>query len=133
MIGTRMSKQSTSNMLMGKSQVHIHQYYCETMNLPLLPHTRKIMNVLVKEAISANNVSGASLMFWYGSQLNVCSKQHICFHSVITQRHFHNTLHTDKNSNLSSASQKIILDSIRNERNGSSDFRNKVYSKRHEN
>ena len=104
MIGKRMSKQSTSNMLMGKSQVDSHQYYRETMNLLLLPHTKRIMNVLMKEAISANNVSEESLMFWYRSQLNVRSEQHICFHSVITQQHFHNTLHTDNNSNLSSES-----------------------------
>ena len=101
-------------MLMGQSQDDRHQYYCKTMNLSLLPHAKIMLKVLMREAIIANNVSGISSVFWYGSQLNFDNEEQLCFHSILTQRYFHNTLRTDKNSNLSSILQKIISESDKN-------------------
>ena len=64
-------------MLIGKSRVDSHQYHCETMILSLLPHTKRMLNVLMEEAVAAKNAPGESLMFWYKSQLNDPNRRHI--------------------------------------------------------
>ena len=53
MIGEWTSKQSIGNILMGSTDVNQHHYYCEIMNMSLLPHVNILLNVLVEEAITA--------------------------------------------------------------------------------
>ena len=44
MLGERNSKQSTGSLLMLSKHVDLHQYYRESINLNLLPHTKTITN-----------------------------------------------------------------------------------------
>ena len=75
MIGERTSKQITGNMLMDSIKVDQHQYYCEIMDLSLLPHIKDLLIILIKEAINVSNASSESFMFWYHKQLTLSNEK----------------------------------------------------------
>ena len=63
----------------------------------------------MKEAISAGITCGEILMDKYRKLLQFQNEKKLCYNAIITQRHFCNTIHKDKNSVLSSSNQKKIL------------------------
>ena len=109
MIGERCSKQSTGSMLSLPEDVNKHQYFRENVDLKLLPHARGVINVLMEEAISAGNSSGEVLMTYYGRKLGLVNEKQLCFHAIMTQRYFFNSVHKDKSAFLSTTSQSKIL------------------------
>ena len=112
MMGKRCSKQSTGSMLCLQLDVDKHQYFRETMDLGLLPQVRSIVNVLMEEAISTGNSCGCTLNTFYQRQLSMINEKQLCFHAIITQRNFFNTIHIDKSSVLSNQSKHTILNKI---------------------
>ena len=104
MIGERNSKQSTGSLLMLPEMVDKHQYYRETMNLNLLPHTKTLINVLMEQSIEAGYSSGESIMNYMKRILNKRDAKSLCYNSIITQRNFNNSIHKDKKSVFSKES-----------------------------
>ena len=66
----------------------------------------------MEEAISAGNSSGEVLMTYYRRKLGLVNEKQLCFHAIVTQRHFFNSVHKDKSAFLSSASQDEIVETM---------------------
>ena len=88
MFGERNSKQSTGNLLMLPSNVDLHQYYRESINLNLLPTSRNIVNQLMEQSIHAGYTSGESMMHYYKCRLMIRDAKKICYNSILTQKFF---------------------------------------------
>ena len=94
-LGERNSKQSTGNLLMLPKNVDLHQYYRENIDLKLLTAAKNIINQLMEQSIYAGYTSGESMMHYYKCKLMVGDAKNICYHSILTQRIFFNTIHID--------------------------------------
>ena len=92
------------------TNVDLHQYYRETINLKLLPTAKNIMNEFMEKSILSRYTSGESMMHYYKCRLMVGDAKNICYNSILTQRIFFNTIHIDKKSILSQPSTKKIID-----------------------
>ena len=108
MIGKRRSKQSTGTMFCLQNNVDKHQYYRKTMNSLLLPYVRSMVNVLREEALYTNYASGEGLMSLYKKILQKNQCIDLCEQTIITQTHFHNTIHRDCKSTLNSVDSESV-------------------------
>ena len=111
MIGTRRSYQSNGSISVGPKYVMDHQYYRNSMDSSLLPYVKSIINLLQQKAIGANYVSGESLMSLYKKVLCLRDEKTLCKQKILTQNHFHNTIHKDNGSALDKKSTQTIINS----------------------
>ena len=81
------------------------------MDSSLLPYVESIINLLQQEAICANYVSGESLMSLYKKVLCLRDEKTLCKQKILTQNHFHNTIHKDNGSALDKKSTQTIINS----------------------
>ena len=51
-------------------------------------------------------------MLEYFKQLILSNEKQLCFHVIITQQNFTNTIHIDKDSNLSQETKNTITDTV---------------------
>ena len=95
-IGPRHSFQSSGSLISDPDYVAKHQYYRSSMDSKILPYVKSNVNILQEEAISETYTSGESLMTLYKYILKIRNPKDICEHTIITQNHFHNSIHKDK-------------------------------------
>ena len=93
LIGEINSKQSTGSLIFLPSDVDNHSYYRESINLNLLIHAIGILNVIMEISIQASNILGDILMTYYQKILGLVNKKQLCFHAILTQRKFYNSIH----------------------------------------
>ena len=132
MIGTRRSYQSNGSMTVDPRYVMDHQYYRKSMNSSLLPYVKSIINSLQQEALRANYVSGESLMSLYKKILCLRDEKILCKQTILTQNHFHNTIHKDNGSVLDNDYTRSIMNSdfiSHPERKKIWTYINKIYEK----
>lgn len=111
MIGTRRLYQSNGSLIVDPDYVIDHQYYRDSMNLNLLPYVKSIVNSLQEEAIHSNYNSGESLMSLYKHILNIRNEKELCKQTILTQNHFHSSIHKDKGSVLTKDDKNTVLQS----------------------
>ena len=78
------------------------------MNLDLFHYVKSILYVLIGGTISSNVSSRKLSMLWYYKKDELVNEKYFCFHVVLTVWIFNDTIHIDKDSNLTSTSPKVI-------------------------
>ena len=111
MLGPRCSFQSNGSLIVRPDSIQKHQYSRSSMNAAMLPYVKSIVNRLQEEAIDANYTSGESLMSLYKHILKIRNPKDLCPQTIITQSHFHNSIHRDKSSVLNNNDTAKVMDS----------------------
>ena len=96
MIGKRTSNQSTGSMCAKSGNTINHEYNRTSMDSSLQPLVRSIVNSLQHEALNTAYSSGESLMSLSRNILGKASLKDQCSQTIITQKHFCNTVHRDE-------------------------------------
>ena len=96
MIGKRTSSQSTGSLVALPLKTSDHQYYRSSMDCSLLPLARGPINSLQQQSLKVAYTSGESLMCLYRKLCKVDVLKELCEQTLITQKHFCNSVHIDR-------------------------------------
>lgn len=111
MIGPRKSKQSTGSLISLPEDVNKHQYNRATMNSSMLPLIKGLLNLLKREAETTMYTCGEALMSLYKQVLFLRHEEELCKQILLTQKHFNNSGHIDKDAHLGKLWSNIVLNS----------------------